>query len=257
MWHPLQILVSISDHRICPGSGETPEKSPGSLRPQPWASSRQGLCLGVLSLQVHPAEMCQGEGSAHGGYQPQACPTYAPRPTEEAPSPWRCLQAWGPSWALAPLVLVFQQAWKGGDCEGNRTSSFPALSPTTKLGYKRLAKPGGATSKRRRSRGCSRHGAGGGMARGRMCTRGGKAQSTRSNTELDSLPSTALPHRTRQRKVAPPASHRAEASHAAAAPRASPKPILHAVTYAACSGCELLRTAGPRAPKLHLIQAAC
>lgn len=27
--------------------------------------------------------------------------------------------------------------------------------------------------------------------------------------------------------------------------------------YAACSGCELLRTAGPRAPKLHLIQAAC
>lgn len=44
--------------------------------------------------------------------------------------------------------------------------------------------------------GCSRHGAGGGMARGRTCTRGGKAQSTRSNTELDSPPSTALPHRT-------------------------------------------------------------
>lgn len=81
------------------------------------------------------------------------------------------------------------------------------------------------------------------MARGRACTRRGKAQSTRSYTDPDSPPSTALHHRTWQREVAPRASHRAEASHAAAAPCASPRPVFQAVTYAVCSGCELLRTA--------------
>lgn len=127
---------------------------------------RRALAVCGPSLGLPP-----GRGSAWGGsafrsiqwrrvrekdrhmevYQPQRAslgvPDVCPRPPEEAPSLWRCLQAWGPRWASAPLVLVFQQAWKGGDCEGNRTSSFPALSPKTKLSYKRLAKPGGATSK--------------------------------------------------------------------------------------------------------------
>lgn len=154
----LWILVSISNHWICPGPGEIPDGEPwqpavpavGILHPpelpQPCPAPTGGAhwrYVGSSSFTVHPALKSHPHSDAMLPREGLTAPTCFPRRARVAPP-----GALGYS-TQALLVLVFQQAACPGEWESNRTSSFPVpprCPRNTELGHKQLAKAGRATS---------------------------------------------------------------------------------------------------------------
>lgn len=137
---------------------------------------------------------------------PSVFPPACQRSTALSPSLWHP----GTAHPCLPTSSLSWRAGKGGNCEGNRTSSLPVLPCCvryTKLSHKQLAKPGHATSKCRQkqwlTQGATERGKRGVGRQHRPSHRAMHAKAKRSaqgaTQTASSLPPTASHHHTRQR----------------------------------------------------------
>lgn len=211
-----KFLVSISDHWICPGPGEIPDGEPwqpdflavGIFHPLELLQPCSALILGDTgdTLGAHPSQSIQL--SSHIFAVMKCCtekdwhmklngPNVLPKTCQSSLKPW--VMAPRHCSSLSSNKQPALVSGQGGNCEGNRTSSLPVLlyCPwNTKLGHKRLAKPGRATFKCQQKQGLSRaQPSWESAARSLGHTHKGKEQHTRSNTDhrLTAFPSLAPP----------------------------------------------------------------